>query len=666
MSALPGETHERGGPAEAYTERPWVVVTAVTWGVLAVVVAVLGLTARQADDPWTVFWVGLGLSLLVLGRGRLFHRFPPADDREAKARLAIPILVLVAGGLLFVIWWNADRADAWFYVAASTCLLAISQLTSEVRLRPGSIGRSKWLAGHLIAPLLIGIAGLFSGVSRADVLATVIALFGFSIVLGLEGEREIVRERPTSIRRAALAALFVLIGAVWLFLCDLNLVGVVVLVTLLVLFVGAIVTNTDLDALAGVTLLAFGLSLTPAVASDDRVPVVEGGDEVLVAFGDSYMSGEGARSYLPGTNNPAGNHCRRAPTAYPLVAEGPGIPESVITVACSGAKSYQVYEEPQNAEEPLDGPDGGLDQVDNLARHLDAVDVDVDLVVVSIGGNDAGFGEVGQTCVAPGDCTDVMQGWLDHLGVVDQEVGRAYSAINAVLAEHGADDPDGRPHVVAVPYPRPFGSGRCGEVPLTRDERISLNAFVGELDAVIERQAEVAGFDYLADMETVLVDHGLALCDGGVRGLNFLGFSSVDGTLSERINATNWIHNSFHPNPTGHRAMAGVLEEYAAGLYREGTDEPAPVDAMADEQYQPLDLATVHPGETFAHCPIDPTAVGGVLPLECKPTEWRQRAIVSELLLAAGGLLLIVVGGWLFWVEGTRRNREHRLRSATS
>jgi hypothetical protein len=666
MSALPGETHERGGPAEAYRERPWIVVTAVTWGVLAVVVTVLGLTARNVDDPWVVLYVGVGLGVVVLARSRWFHRFPPQDEQEAKTRLGIPVLVFLVGITFFIIWVNADRADAWFYAGASTCLLALSQLVSEYRLRPSSVGRSKWLAGHLVAPLVIGVAGLFSGVSGADVLATVLALFGFSVVLGLEGEREIVRERPTSPKRAGLAALLVLAGAVWLFLCDLNPVGVALVVGLLVLFVGTIVTNTDLDALAGVTLLAFGLSLTPAVAADDEVPVVEAGDEVLVAFGDSYMSGEGAGSYLPGTNNPAGNHCRRAPTAYPLVAEGPGIPESVITVACSGAKAYQVYEEPQNADEPLDGPDDGLNQAANLDRQLDAVDVDVDLVVVSVAGNDAGFGIIGPTCVAPGDCTEVMQGWLDHLAVVDQEVGRAYAAINAVLDEHTADDPDGRPHVVAVPYPRPFGEGPCGEVPLTRRERTSLNAFVGELDAVVARQAEVAGFDYLAGMETVLVDNGLALCDGGVRGLNFLGFSSVDGTLPERINPTNWIHNSFHPNPTGHRAMAGVLEAYAAQLDGEGTDEPPPTEAMADEPYRALELSTVHAGETFVHCPIDPTAAGGAVPLACDPPAWRQREIVSELLWASGGLLLIVVGGWLLWVEGTRRSRERRRRSATT
>src|SRR5687767_11706325 len=42
----------------------------------------------------------------------------------------------------------------------------------------------------------------------------------------------------------------------------------------------------------------------------------------IVALGDSYISGEGALSYFPGTDEPPKNQCHRAASAHPyLVAK---------------------------------------------------------------------------------------------------------------------------------------------------------------------------------------------------------------------------------------------------------------------------------------------------------------------------------------------------------
>ena len=661
---LPGEAQTRGGPAEVYASAPswrktWWVVTAVSWTLLIIVTVILGRVGTTTDDPWRVFYVAGVLGLVVLARSRWFHRSPPESGSwEDLIRQCVPIVAMLVAIGLFVVWYFNDQADGWFFAAASALLLGLSQLVSEVRLRRGSESKAAWLAKFLAVPLVVGVLGMFTGMSTADIVATVLGVLGLAVVMGLVAERAIVREeavlsgRVTGAWRPVAVAVMFVVAVVWLLVLDVPGWAVLVLLAALCGLVATIVTNTDLDAVAGIAILAFGLALTPSIASEDQEPTFDDGDELLVAFGDSYMSGEGAEEYLDGTNDPSGNHCRRAATAYPIVAvteELPGMPESVLTVACSGAKAFQVYQDPQNADEPLgdDEDDDGRTQVDNLAWQLRNRDADIDLVAVSIGGNDAGFGIIGPTCVAPGDCTDVAQGWFDNLSDVGDAVAAAYAEIDRVVGELTADDADGPPSVVVVPYPKPFGSSDCREVPLTSRERTTLTHFVEELNDVLQQEAETAGFDYLAGMEDVLVDNGLALCDRGVRGLNFLGFSSVDGSLFERINPTNWIHNSFHPNVHGHAEMAEVLSEYAAGE----ADEAGP--PTVDE---PFELSEVYTGETFEHCGEE-VADTEDLALECDPDRWWHGKALGAFLWALVPLLLTITASWFLWVAIARARR---------
>src|SRR5205085_4642070 len=102
---------------------------------------------------------------------------------------------------------------------------------------------------------------------------------------------------------------------------------------------------------------------------------------------------------------------------------------SVLFLACSGAKAGQigcVPQPPQAAEckpqytdEPL--PDFlrqmggtskvGLSQLDQYTQLTTTEPLHPDLVLVSIGGNDSGFGNLVKTCVGPGDCTETGQKW---------------------------------------------------------------------------------------------------------------------------------------------------------------------------------------------------------------------------------------------------------------
>lgn len=115
-----------------------------------------------------------------------------------------------------------------------------------------------------------------------------------------------------------------------------------------------------------------------------------------VAMGDSYSSGEGAAFFDAGTNVEGSNECRRS-DAYSRVALR-SLQDQVdefMFVACSGARSYHIVprDESDSAQYP-DSPDeiyGGKFQIDYL-------DSSVDLVTISIGGNDVGFGDIIAAC----------------------------------------------------------------------------------------------------------------------------------------------------------------------------------------------------------------------------------------------------------------------------
>ena len=56
---------------------------------------------------------------------------------------------------------------------------------------------------------------------------------------------------------------------------------------------------------------------------------------------------------------------------------------------------------------PNDVP-GELPQIDNLPQDTS----DIRVVLVSIGGNDALFGDIGLACVLPGSCNAFRENWL--------------------------------------------------------------------------------------------------------------------------------------------------------------------------------------------------------------------------------------------------------------
>jgi lysophospholipase L1-like esterase len=236
-----------------------------------------------------------------------------------------------------------------------------------------------------------------------------------------------------------------------------------------------------------------------------------------VALGDSYSAGGG----LSGGTAP----CGRAPGAYPaLAAAAEGW--DLVVATCNGATTADVVER---------------DQYPGVGPQVTALAGPVDLVTISIGGNDIGFAPTMTECV-------IGQLPCDRL---EPEVTAALAALGprlaTVLDELRARAPAARLVVVGYPHlvadPDLAGYQTCAGV--TAPEARWLRAKAVDLAAVVRSAAEAAGALYV-DSLAAFAGHEACTAEPWMAGLTLSG---IDG--------------SFHPNAAGHQRLADLVRQAA-------------------------------------------------------------------------------------------------------
>jgi hypothetical protein len=295
-----------------------------------------------------------------------------------------------------------------------------------------------------------------------------------------------------------------------------------------------------------------------------------------------------------------------------------------------------VWRTAQYSGEPPGGP--GATQLEQLESVLGS-GAHVPLVLVSIGGNDAGFGRIGTACVAPGDCVVRGQLWLDDL----QDVATALDTTYAKIRETVSDDVP----VLAVPYPQPITDTRsgCAYSLLTDDEHRFLHGFVRELNKVVANAASDHGFHYLAAMEQALEPDRMRICDNGSNdddlGVNFIAISDTDGLTDQLANPQGWLHNSLHPNERGHDEMKRVLGDWIS-------DNPAPrgrADRPGSDIYDVASLMAImgpdYDGEYCGQPGPDVDRCG------LSDDQWTLTEVSRFLRGILGPAFLMVLGAWL-------------------
>ena len=360
-------------------------------------------------------------------------------------------------------------------------------------------------------------------------------------------------------------------------------------------------------------------------------------------MGDSYISGEGAYGYMPGTDvhGDGGNLCHRSPNSWAALLAGslgaqlydpefgarpPG--DSVAFLACSGSVTKNFAGEPHGGDKHP--------QLDKLSEDEWSK---LDLVFMSIGGNDAGFSTVIQICTvlncAADSITDPIESaamiwWRSHMLGQLPQVGADVGSVEGLVRDHAP-----QAEVYQVDYMNPFNPQpeTCGSLSptvaasdfihdtglyaafmgtpvgglidaaaglqllsLTLPERMwVVDHFMSDLDDQIAWAAGLnLGADHVFDAKNVFAGHPICSSDPYVNGFT-LGDDQLFGIVG---------NESFHPNAEGHAALFRAADdEFGATLGDLPNTSGAPsakrVSAAATALDEPVtaDLAGPFPGE---------------------------------------------------------------------
>ncbi|WP_032379714.1 VWA domain-containing protein [Rhodococcoides fascians] len=292
-----------------------------------------------------------------------------------------------------------------------------------------------------------------------------------------------------------------------------------------------------------------------------------------VVLGDSYASGEGTRDYIPGTDDKDnGNICHRSTSAYGAILFG----EKVRNLACSGAVVGDFYSQQQSENYKV------TPQL--LSLRAEAVGPDSpDAVLLSVGGNDVGFGPKALQCSVLPNCYPTMpdgkpmvfETWaMDGISAIGNDLRRVYRDVDRAVNDDEARSARGgrTAPIVVVPYPRIVPTEAAGlaagsgcQFGISANELRFFNRFIDALNleiaaAVGSLASERIPVYYASDVAPAFQpDH--TICD---LAQSYAVFGSSKGTLENNIAAVADHHELLHPNKLGHAAMARALSAWSA------------------------------------------------------------------------------------------------------
>jgi lysophospholipase L1-like esterase len=285
-----------------------------------------------------------------------------------------------------------------------------------------------------------------------------------------------------------------------------------------------------LGLLAGIVCVAL---TAPAAPSRNAASPLR-----YIALGDSFSSGEGVPPFRPGTDRylPVRDTCHRSFRAYPaLVAGRKSSPGAWGFWACSGARiADMIHASNENPRE--------IAQLDHIAPPGRS-NPGVDLVTLTIGGNDAQFSSATSGCffarIVPG--LETCQ--ADWRLRVRNEVARLRTTLPPLYRAIRARAP--RARILVLGYPNPFPPSMPARSPcrawLESADLRWLHRAVDALNASVRASAAAAHVTYLAP--TGFVGHDACSKSPWFNGLYVL---------------PTMFRYSFHPNVLGQRRLAEI------------------------------------------------------------------------------------------------------------
>jgi GDSL-like Lipase/Acylhydrolase family len=324
------------------------------------------------------------------------------------------------------------------------------------------------------------------------------------------------------------------------------------------------------------------------------------GPAAIVSLGDSFISGEGGR-WLGNGSEPLGTRsgtdraafacagwiCEYDPARVYGSSEASGCHRSdvapirsmpaagaeKIDLACSGARVANVWPASIGGQ----GHFGEPAQVDRLAAI--AGEAGVRMIVLTVGANDVGFGELVAGCALdwarssapdPVFCRGGAQADVKAaLPAMERGLLRALRAIRAAMAAAGYRRRGYR--LVTMGYASPFPAGSWFRYPEGGWSRLNqggcpvwdadadwaAGAGIGSIVAAMRRAAALAGSEFL-DLRHALDGH--QLCDRRARRIGPEGPSPASAEWIRRLAFVQGSsRESLHPNAYGQRAIGTCL-----------------------------------------------------------------------------------------------------------
>jgi lysophospholipase L1-like esterase len=342
--------------------------------------------------------------------------------------------------------------------------------------------------------------------------------------------------------------------------------------------------------IAALAIVAFTFAVAPAAARPTAI----------VAMGDSFISGEGGR-WLGNGSEPLGtrsgtdraaydcgalgceydparvygaseaNDCHRSDVA-PIVSAPIAVDEKV-NLACSGAKARDLWPGAEGGTWHFEEPP----EADQLAA--EARRDDVRLVVVTVGANDVGFGELVAECAvdwarSPEDekaiCHREAEAQIrGSLPAATRAITAALHGVRRTLRAAGYERSDYR--LVAMGYASPFPEGPWFRYPedgwsrLTEggcpvwnaDADWAADRATVDLGEALKAAAASTGAEYL-DLTDAFDGH--QICDRRARRVGDEGPSPLTAEWFRRLSFTQGAtRESLHPNAYGQKVMGTCL-----------------------------------------------------------------------------------------------------------
>ncbi|MGI9623967.1 MAG: GDSL-type esterase/lipase family protein [Acidimicrobiales bacterium] len=279
-------------------------------------------------------------------------------------------------------------------------------------------------------------------------------------------------------------------------------------------------------AAIAVVLVAVAVAVTGASRASAQAPD-DAGLRVAI-LGDSYISGEGTGHFISGTDI-SSNRCHRSVRSWAYMTGAvlaDGDTNDIAFFACSGATTDDMW----NANGSSHGNERAQLEAFEAAHRQNPFDV----VFVSIGGNDAGFGDVALACV-----TTNCRGDSSYTSRLDTEVTPlVMQVLQRLRAVTGSQVP-----IFHMGYPDPLRpAGSCfGLLGISQAEQAWLsNVYVATLNSELARAARQAGVNFV-DSSSWFDGHSICPPSGAERFANGLRLFSQSDSL--------------HPTRAGYREM---------------------------------------------------------------------------------------------------------------